>query len=206
MMDYHNPNENWLSPELMKDLKPEDAQKVGCFSAIGTVVAIIIGLLFCTLLGSCRSHKDLVSEHNERDSVRVETRIETVYITDTCYVEIPAQTAERTTADSVSHLENDYATSDARINADGTLTHTLATKPQKKPVEFQKPVEHRDSIVYRDKVVTKTDVQIKEVERNLSWWEQTRIYGCYVLAILLVILYRKPIWKFVKKLVLRLPL
>ncbi len=44
------------------------------------------------------------------------------------------------------------------------------------------------------------------VERNLSWWDQTRIYGCYVLAILLVILYRKPIWKFVKKLVLRLPL
>jgi len=206
MMDFHNPNDNWLSPEMMKGMKPEEAQAVGCLSAIGYVVAIVIGLGLCALFGSCRSHKDMVSEHTQKDSVRVEVRTETVYVTDTLLVEIPAQTAERTTADSVSHLENDYATSDARINADGTLTHTLATKPQKKPVEFQKPVERKDSIVYVDKLVTKTDVQIKEVERDLSWWEQTRIYGCYVLAILLVILYRKPIWKFVKKLVLRLPL
>ena len=200
------PHEHWLNHELMKDLKPEEAKKISCFSAIGTIVGVIIGLLFCALLGSCRSHKDCVSEYTQKDSVKVETRTETVYVTDTTYIEIPAQTAERTTADSVSHLENEYATSVARINSDGSLTHTLATKPQKKPVEFQKPVEHRDSIVYRDKVVTNTDVQIKEVERSLSWWEQTRIYGCYALAILLVILYRKPIWKFVKKLVLRLPL
>lgn len=200
-----NPNEHWMH-NAMKDLEPEEAQAAGCLSAAVHVVMFVIGVIVCALLSSCSCHKNMISEHKERDSVRVEVRTETVYVTDTTYIEIPAQTAERTTADSVSHLENDYATSDARINVDGTLTHTLATKPQSKPVEFQKPVEHRDSIVYRDKVVTKTDVQIKEVERNLSWWEQTRIYGCYVLAILLVILYRKPIWKFVKKLVLRLHL
>jgi len=206
MMDYHNPNENWLSPELMKDLKPEEAHKIGCASFISAILALTIGLCICALFGSCCSHKNITNERSEKDSIKIEVRTETVYVTDTTYIEIPVHTAERTTADSVSHLENDYAVSDACINADGTLSHTLATKPQKKPVEFQKPVEHRDSIVYVDKIVTETSQQIVEVERKLSWWEKTRIYGCYVLAILLVILYRKPIWKFVKKLVLRLPL
>ena len=200
-----NPNEHWQNPAF-KDMEPEDSMLAGCVTAAAYVCMFLFGLLLCALLGSCKSQKNLIHEKEQKDSVRVDVRYKTIIVPDTVFVEIPAQTAERTTADSVSHLENDYATSDARINADGTLTHTLATKPQKKPVEFQKPVEHRDSIVYRDKVVTKTDVQIKEVERNLSWWDQTRIYGCYVLAILLVILYRKPIWKFVKKLVLRLPL
>jgi len=204
MMYFHNPNENWLSPEMMKDLKPEEAQAVGCLSAIGYVVAFILAICICALFGSCKSHKDLVNESTERDSMKVEVRTETIYVTDTLLVEIPAQTAERTTADSVSHLENDYAVSDARINADGTLFHALATKPQKKPVEFQKPIEKKDSIVYVDKFRTKTIQQKVEVEKPLSWWQQTQIYGFYVLVSLLVVLFRKPIWKFVKTFLLRL--
>jgi len=166
-------------------------------------VAILFALLLNLLFGSCGSAKCVECT---TDSVRVEVRTRIVYVPDTVIVEIPAQTAERTTADSVSHLENDFATSDARINADGTLTHTLATKPQKKPVEFQKPVERKDSIVYVDREVNETSQQIVEVEKKLSWWQQTEIYGFYVLLLLLVATYRKPIWKFVKKFILRLPL
>lgn len=202
-MDYMNPNEHWMN-NVMKDLEPEEAQAVGCLSAVAYVVMFVIGIIVCALLGSCSSHKNMVTEHKENDSVMVEVHTNTIIVPDTVYVEIPPQIAERTTADSTSHLENDYATSDARINPDGTLFHQLATKPQKKPVEVDKKIEQRDSIVYVEKSNTETGQQIVEVERQLSWWEKTRIYGFYLLAALLVVIYRKPIWSLLRKFILRM--
>lgn len=198
-----NPNEHWMN-NVMKDLEPEEAQAVGCLSAVAYVVMFVIGIIVCALLGSCSSHKNMVTEHKENDSVMVEVHTNTIIVPDTVYVEIPPQIAERTTADSTSHLENDYATSDARINPDGTLFHQLATKPQKKPVEVDKKIEQRDSIVYVEKSNTETGQQIVEVERQLSWWEKTRIYGFYLLAALLVVIYRKPIWSLLRKFILRM--
>lgn len=159
---------------------------------------------FCSFVGlvlivtSCASHKNISTEHQTSDSVRVEVRTETVYVPDTVYVEIPAQTAERTTADSVSHLENDYATSDARINHDGTLYHDLRTKPQKKPVEFKKPVEHKDSIRYETKYETLTETKTVEVERDYTWWDKTRFYVAYAFLLWLLIHYRKPLFSLAK--------
>lgn len=103
------------------------------------------------------------------------------------------------TADSTSHLENDYATSDARINPDGTLYHDLKTKPQKKPVKFEKPVERKDSTIYKTKTVTETE--IVKVPRDLTWWQKTQIYGFWVILFILVIVYRKKILSFVKWLI-----
>lgn len=112
-------------------------------------------LLLTFIIGGCASSRRLSESVHQQDSVgiRVETRIE--YVPDTVFIEIPAQTSERETADNTSHLENDYATSDARINPDGTLYHNLKTKPQKKPVGFEKPVERKDSVIYKTKTVTK---------------------------------------------------
>ena len=142
---------------------------------------IITAIALC----GCRSTKNLSAEYIEHESERTEVRTETIYVPDTVYVEIPAQTAERTTVDSLSHLENDYATSDARINPDGTLFHSLATKPQKKPVVFQKPVERKDSIVYVEKVV----IEEVEKEKPLSRWEKFKLdYGGYSMLSLLLVL------------------
>lgn len=156
-------------------------------------------LLFIFLLGGCASSRRLSENVHQQDSVqiKVETRIE--YVPDTVYIEIPAQTAERETADSTSHLENDYATSDARINPDGSLFHNLKTKPQKKPVEFEKPVERKDSIIYKTKTVTET--KIEKVPRDLTWWQKTQIYGFWFILFIFVIVYRKKILSFVKWLI-----
>lgn len=159
-----------------------------------------VGLVL--LVTSCASHKNLTTEHNTSDSVRVEVRTETVYVPDTVYVEIPAQTAERTTADSTSHLENDYATSDARINPDGTLYHDLRTKPQKKAVEFQKPVERNDSIIYKTKYETLIEKQEVKVERDYTWWDKTRFYIAYALLIWLLINYRKKLFSLARRIFL----
>lgn len=156
-------------------------------------------LLSIFLLGGCASSRRLSENVHQQDSVdvRVETRVE--YVPDTVFIEIPEQTSERETADSTSHLENDYATSDARINTDGTLFHNLKTKPQKKPVNVDRPIEHRDSIVYKTKTVTET--KIIEVPRELNWVQKTQIYGFRAAIIFLLIVYRKNILSFIKRLI-----
>lgn len=138
-----------------------------------------------SLMWGCCPCRNLTTETTRQDSTRVEVRTETILVPDTVYLEIPAQTAERTTRDSVSHLENDYAVSDARINPDGSLFHDLRTKPQKKPVETDKKVERRDSVVYRDKAV-----QVKEtisVPRELSTFQRCQIFGFWLLLALIVL-------------------
>lgn len=152
-------------------------------------------LLIAALLTGCAAPR-LASPPN---SVRVEYRERTVLVPDTVYVEIPAQTAERTTPDSTSHLENDYAESDTRINPDGTLYHSLDTKPRMKPVPTEMRIEYRDSIVYRDRIKTETVTKTKYVERSLSWWEKTQIYGFWLALAVIAILCRKTLFALVKR-------
>lgn len=156
-------------------------------------------LLLTFIIGGCASSRRLSEKVHQQDSVqiKVETRIE--YIPDTVFIEIPAQTSERETADSTSHLENDYATSDARINPNGTLYHDLKTKPQKKPVEFEKPVERKDSIIYKTKTVTET--KIVKVPRDLTWWQKAQIYGFWFIVVIAMIVYRKKILSLLKWLI-----
>ena len=152
-------------------------------------------LLIALLLTACGTPKKLTT--TQQDSTRIEIRETVIYVPDTVFVEIPAQTAERTTQDSTSHLENDYALSDARINPDGSLYHDLKTKPQEKPVPFDKPVERKDSIIYRTQYIDR-EVTV-EVERELSWWERTQIYGFWSIVIVLLVVYRKKIFALARR-------
>lgn len=145
------------------------------------------------LLGGCRSSRTLTTENRSRDSTRIEVRTQVVHVPDTVYIEIPLQQAERVTVDSTSHLENDYAVSDARINPDGSLFHNLFTKPQKRPVATEKEIVYRDSIVYRNRDVKKTE--IKEVPKKMSIFQKVQICGFWVLVIGLGLI----IWKMINR-------
>ena len=92
-----------------------------------------------------------------------------------------------TVRDTISHLETSFAASDARINPDGSLFHSLANKPQKRPEPIEKDVIYRDSIIYRDRVNT----EIVEVERKLTWWQQTKMRGFWLLLVVVVFIFRK---------------
>lgn len=161
-------------------------------------VLVMLSFLSCATQRGAGASTTII----EKDSSDVRVEIRTEYVIDTLYVEIPAQTAERTTQDSISHLENDYAESDARINPDGSLFHSLNTKPQKKPMEYQKPIEHKDSVrieyKYKDKEV-KVPV---EVEKKLSWWQSTSItFFPYSLILILGMagwIFRKPLGRLLK--------
>lgn len=174
------------------------------------LIAVLVSTLF--IVSGCCAHRRAVEQNTtviqQKDSANIEIKVEKVieYLTDSVYIKIPAQMAERTTQDSTSHLENDYATSDARINQDGTLYHDLKTKPQKKPVEFQKPVERNDSIrtEYKTKTEYITLIDKKEVEKELTWWQHTCIKWfpwCLILLIIAIgYILRNPILKITKRL------
>ncbi len=136
-------------------------------------------LAVCALAVGCCPCRNIESSTSRSDSVRVEYRERVEYVPDTVFLEIPLQSAERTTADSVSHLENEYAVSDARITADGLLFHDLQTKAQRKAVETDHRIVWRDSVVYKDRLVTVKETV--EVERKLTKFQKVQMWGFWVL-------------------------
>ena len=155
---------------IMKD------DRIPAMIAVTIFVFIAIVML---LFSSCRTGKVVVVE--AKDSVRVEERVREIKVTDTLFVEVPAQSAERTTADSTSHLENDYAVSDARVNPDGSLSHSLETKPRTDTLTQELSVQAKDSIIYREKVVPK----IYPVEKALNWFVRMRIWLGNIMLVLI---------------------
>jgi hypothetical protein len=148
-----------------------------------------LGVLFVMaavmMLVGCKPKSYIPVTQLLHDSIRTEVRTETVYVKDTAYIKIPVQTAQSIVPDTLkSSLENDFATSDAWVTPDGMLHHTLETKPQEMPFEYDKKIEKQDSTT--DKTGMDTIVKTKYVEKELTWWEETRLITWYVLAATIV--------------------
>ena len=143
-------------------------------------------VLFSLLCVACGSVKQVTPT----ERVVTETRIETVYKTDTVLLEIPKIVEKVVTKDTMSVLENDYAKSQAVIS-DGLLAHSLETKPVQKPLEVQTKIVYRDSVIVKDNVI----IQTVEVEKELTGWQTFKMktggfaLGIIVLLIVCVILY-----------------
>lgn len=143
-------------------------------------VSLITFAIALLLFSSCRTGRQVVVVEG-KDSIRIEERLRYVPVVDTFFMEVPAQSAERQTADSTSHLENDYAVSEARIMADGTLFHSLETKPRTDTLTQELSVQAKDSIVYREKVVP----QPVPIEKPMGWFTQMRLWlGNLMLALI----------------------
>jgi hypothetical protein len=139
-------------------------------------------LLFLALASACSTVRPLPTT----DSTKVEVRTETVIEKDTVFVELPRVVERVAVQDTTSHLENEFALSDARISG-GVLKHSLETKPVKMPAVVDKEIVYRDSLIYRDRVQTVT----VEVERKLTGWQQAklRVGGFCFFAVILIGLY-----------------
>ena len=139
-------------------------------------------LLFLALASACSTVRQLPTT----DSTKVEVRTETVIEKDTVFVELPRVVERVAVQDTTSHLENEFALSDARISG-GVLKHSLMTKPVKMPAVVDKQIVYRDSVVFRDRVQTQT----VEVEKKLTGWQQAkiRVGGFCFFAVILIGLY-----------------
>ena len=155
----------------------------------------LILVLFSLLCVACGSIKQVTPT----ERVVTETRIETVFKTDTVFLEVPKIVERVVTKDTLSVLENEFAKSAASVS-DGLLAHSLETKPVKQPVEIQTKIVYRDSIIVQDRVVT----EIQEVEKELTGWQSFKMkmggwfLGILIILIVLLILYFVKPLKLIK--------
>lgn len=138
--------------------------------------AAVALLLTAAVPSCCPCRRAAVST---ADSVRVDVRVRREVVHDTVEVVLPRESARVVVRDTASHLETSLAESDARINADGSLTHTLSNRRTGLPVGVEREVVTRDSVVWRERVVTRE----VEVARPLTRWQRWQIGGFRVLAI-----------------------
>lgn len=130
----------------------------------------------------------------EKIETKVEYRDRVVH--DTTTFEIPVEVEKIVTRDTVSHLENTYARSDASVSG-GLLSHSLESIPQIVKVPYE--------VTVTDTVYVKKEAQIIEkevkVEKPLSWWQRFRIgafpWLFFGLLALLAYTFRKQILKLI---------
>lgn len=159
--------------------------------------SIRLATLLATLLAtfSCCPCKHLAV--GTTDSMRVEIVERIVKVRDTVVVALPAERVEVITPDTTSIVQTSIATSTATVSG-GVLTHSIENKQTtiSQPTEVR--VEVRDSIIYRDRQTTK----IVEVERELTWWQETQIKGFRMLALIALALvgwkFRRPLMALLK--------
>ena len=146
---------------------------------------IVVAILAC--LHGCRSQK-IIERTDTHDSASYERTESIVYVPVTITVEIPAQTAERETRDSTSHLETMFAQSDASIHwVDGVpyLHHSLANKPQQLQKTEMVPVKHVRLRYFR--TICRTKYVYKHIEKQLSLYQRAVLnFGPWIILSLII--------------------
>ncbi len=157
--------------------------KVNIFTIL--ILSTIIGFS-----GSCSPKIHPTAGTDVKDSVRTEIRTE--YRDTTIYVHLPDESVDNKTTDTTSHLETSIAESDARI-VNGVLYHSLRNKNTKLPALVQLPMQY----VTTDYLRLVTNRVVVEVEKDLSWWQETlMIIGA---ATTLYVILRLVIRRFILK-------
>ena len=110
----------------------------------------ILFIVMFLMMGCSICHRvQYVPVETKTDSVIIEKIVERV---DSVYFPVPSESSEVVREDS-SHLETSVAISDAKIDSNGVLHHTLKNKD----------TNLKKEIVYRDKIIEKKVEVEKEV-------------------------------------------
>ena len=179
-----------------RELTPDESAEARAVLAGGclTLLLVVFLVVITLLMSGCKSPKEVV-----REVTVIETHDSIHFVHDTVFFDVPVQTAQIVTHDSVSVLENDWAVSRAAVNKDGTLSHKLSTKPQSVPVPFEKPVETKTQVIYRNR-----EVKVPmPVEKPLTPWEKFRLDAFWWLLGASVVgtgvVFRKPLFALVRR-------
>ena len=147
---------------------------------------LLLTLNLATTIPSCSVCKPRIEY---RDSVRVEYRDRIIHDTATFYVE--KEVEKIVTKDTLSHLENRWAVSDASVS-EGLLYHSLESIPQIVKVPYE--VEVHDTVIVQKS--TQSEIKEAEVEKPLSWWQRLKIGAFPWLLLALLITNLKRILKW----------
>ena len=150
-------------------------------------VEIFLACVFLVLWSACSPK---VIEHT---TTKIEYRDRVIH--DTATVEVPYEVEKIVTRDTSSHLENNFAKSDAKVEG-GFLHHSLETKPQKIPVPVT--IHVTDTLWKESEVIT--EIKEVKVEKPLSWWKKLKLdtFPIFFFGFLLLLVwtFRKYIFKF----------
>ena len=152
---------------------------------------ILYLIILSILTAACASTRQAAKS----ETVRIETKTETVYVPDTVIIERPQIVQQNVTTDTVSVLDNRYAHSEAAVSS-GQLKHTLEAKPVKDSIKVQTKIVYRDSIQIVDRYL----LEEVEVPAKLSRWQKFRmdaglVFLC-IIALTLIYLCTKYIYRF----------
>lgn len=149
-------------------------------------VVIIVVFVFVTGCGVCKPPQPTVIV---RDSLVFRDRI----IHDTTTFTIEKEVEKIVTRDTTSHLENDYAKSDAMVSR-GLLSHSLESIPQVIKVPYEVVVT--DTLIVHKEA--ETVIKEVKVEKELTWWQRFRMGAFWWLVGLALIGWRREIIKLIK--------
>ena len=143
------------------------------------------------IANSCGVCKHVPVENHQTDSVRVEYRDR--WIHDSVEVKVPEYIERVITRDTVSHLENRIAVSDAVVS-NGFLSHSLETKAQ--TIKVPVYVHVTDTLYIEKQAEIRTETV--EVEKKLNWWQKFRLNAFWWLVGLALVGWRREIIALVK--------
>ena len=168
------------------------------------MMKLIIIVFIASLLTSCGSSRHAATSVETHDSTKVEVRTERIEHIDTVYIELPRQVERIVTQDTTSRLENDYAVSEARVEA-GMLHHTLETKAAKVPVPAKATIEKMYGVTTISKAKVEKEKEKVYIEKELTAWQRFRLNGFWVLAAAVAAIgfwkFRRPILGLLTKLI-----
>lgn len=154
------------------------------------ILALVLILGLTTSCGLFKHTPQTVIEY--RDTTIIRERL----VHDTVKVTVPKIIERNVTTDTTSHLENDWARSDATVR-DGLLWHSLETKPHTIEVPVLVPVH--DTLIVQKEAEIRTETV--EVEKPLSFWQRLEIgafwWLCGAILLCLLWIFRKTIFKIV---------
>ena len=84
---FHNPNDNWQGYDPYKGMNDKERMRVGCWSAAGYVIGIIVAMALCFLFNSCTTTQYVpVIEHHTDTLVKYSTSRDSIFVRDSIHV------------------------------------------------------------------------------------------------------------------------
>lgn len=157
-------------------------------------------LAFCFFAALFVGCSPKLTENNRveyRDSIH--TVIKERLVKDTVAVEIPVEVEKIVTRDTVSHLENKFARSDAAV-VDGLLYHSLESKAQIIYKEVLIPVKDTTTFHGSEHHEMTTITQTEYVNR-LKLWQKVCIWAFLPLLLVVCFTYRKQLVPIIQKII-----
>ena len=160
---------------------------------------ILCAALFALEFTACCPCRHLADKdtHTEISSNDTTVNVREIHIIDTIYVPVPGQSASSvgetdTNGLSSSHLETDFAVSDAFVDSTGKLHHTLENKPQNIPAVVDMTVYATDTTIKQTQTTTDDNTVYIGVEKPLGWWKKTFMWTGVIALLSLLAL---AVWK-----------